>query len=219
MTASVRAGNRWVERRTIIELAALTELDLEALAVGEPTGFGTRTDEPVVLVCTHGRRDVCCARLGRPLAVVLDAQMPGRVWETTHVGGDRFAPNVVALPEGSYHGDLSLADVPALVAALQRSEALLPRLRGFAGIAEPAQAADHFLRRHVGETNVDGVRVVAVAESPAGDTCVELLTGAARWCVHVRLQPGTQERLTSCAGSGTRDTPGAYVLTGLRRLG
>ena len=46
---------------------------------------------PVVVVCTHGRRDVCCAERGRPLAAATALEHPGAVWESTHVGGDRFA--------------------------------------------------------------------------------------------------------------------------------
>lgn len=133
MVASCRPGDRWLERRSVTNLAELTELDLAALAVGVRPGFGELSSEPAVLVCTHGRRDVCCARLGRPMAVLLDQQLPGQVWETTHVGGDRFAPNVVSLPDGSYHGGLGLADVPALAEALADSRVMLPFLRGRAG--------------------------------------------------------------------------------------
>jgi hypothetical protein len=33
-----------------------------------------------------------------PLAQSLAAQHPGRVWENTHVGGHRYAANLVLLP-------------------------------------------------------------------------------------------------------------------------
>lgn len=219
IVASCRADRRWTERRTLTDLRALADLDVDALAAGEPPRFGTRTNDPVVLVCTHGRRDVCCARLGRPLAVLLDAQLPGLVWETTHVGGDRFAPNVVALPDGSYHGGISVAEVPALAEALVSSRVLPSRLRGRAGMPAAAQAADVFLREHLGETSLQSVRVVASTPAPGGQTCVEVLVGAARWCVHVVARPGSRERLTSCAGDGTISTPSAFELVTLRRLG
>lgn len=216
--ASCRPQQRWTERRTLVDLRELLDLDLAALAAGESPGFGTRAADRVVLVCTHGRRDVCCARLGRPLAVLLDAQLPGQVWETTHVGGDRFAPNVVSLPDGSYHGGVGLADVPALAEALAGRRVLLPRLRGRAGLPAAFQAADHFVREHTGETALDAVQLVACTPSPSGEVCVELLVHGHRWCVHVALREDDVERLTSCAAGGTTGFPSAYVLTALRRI-
>ena len=56
---------------------------------------------PLVLVCTNGRHDPCCATFGRPLARVLrEGAQRDDVWECSHIGGDRFAANIVILPEG-----------------------------------------------------------------------------------------------------------------------
>ena len=58
----------------------LLELDLEA--GGEPV------EHPLLLVCTHGKHDPCCARFGRPLYEVLRDQVEEDwVWQTSHVGG------------------------------------------------------------------------------------------------------------------------------------
>jgi len=57
----------------------------------------------VDLVCTNGKRDICCAQLGRPLLEQLEAA--GReVWETTHIGGHRFGPVHLTLPDGRIWG-------------------------------------------------------------------------------------------------------------------
>lgn len=215
VVASCRPGQAWLERRDLRDLRELADLDLAGLTEGRRPGFGQPDDQPVVLVCTHGRRDVCCARLGRPLAVLLDRQLPGQVWETTHVGGDRFAPNVIALPDGTYHGGVALADVPALGDAVRSGRVVLPRLRGRAGLPFPVQAADHFLREHLGLDDVDAVRPVTSAPSGAGETCVELLAGTGRWSVHVRSRQTEQPRLTSCAHDGTIDRPASFELVHL----
>ncbi len=55
---------------------------------------------PLFLVCVHGRRDVCCAVRGRPVARVLAARWPRQTWECSHLGGDRFAANVLVVPDG-----------------------------------------------------------------------------------------------------------------------
>jgi len=65
---------------------------------------------------------------------------------------------------------------------------------------------------------VDAVHPVVCRPSVSGETCVELLIGTTRWCVHVTLRPSTKERLTSCAATGTFGTPASYALTGLRAL-
>ncbi len=217
VVASCRAGERWLERRVLSDVRELTDLDLAALAVGVPPRFGTPSRDPMVLVCTHGRRDVCCARLGRPLALLLDEQLPGQVWETTHVGGDRFAPNVVSLPDGSYHGGLGPADVPALAEALRDGRVLLPFLRGRAGATVAVQAAEHFLREHLALNGVDDVELVAATTS-SGQTCVELLAAGGRWCVHVAARTTSPERLTSCAAGGTVGSPTTLELVSMRAL-
>ena len=75
-----------------------------ALTADPDAGGGV--GEPIMLVCTHGVHDACCAIRGRPVAAALAAEWPGQVWECSHVGGDRFAPNVVLLPDGFYYGNL-----------------------------------------------------------------------------------------------------------------
>ena len=101
------------------------------------------TSEPLVLVCTHGRKDVCCAIDGRVVAAVLDDALPGAVWETTHLGGDRFAGNVVLLPEGSQYGRLD-GDVAARVVLDHFDGRVdLDRWRGRCSWHPAAQAAVH----------------------------------------------------------------------------
>ena len=72
----------------------------------EPPGGGwEHVQESLILVCTNGRHDQCCANLGRPLVRALrDSPWADRVWECSHIGGDRFAANVVVLPDSLYFG-------------------------------------------------------------------------------------------------------------------
>ena len=82
--------------------------DADLLAARDALGEDSAgwTDEPVLLVCTHGRHDTCCAVRGRPVAAALAERHGDRVWECSHVGGDRFAASVVVLPDGTYYGGL-----------------------------------------------------------------------------------------------------------------
>jgi hypothetical protein len=121
----------------------LSERDLKELADGIEPSFGVVWDESVYLVCTHGKRSVCCARLGVPLAQALAARHPGQVWETTHVGGHRFAANLVMLPHGVYYGPVSLGLAAAAIDAYQDGAVLPDRYRGRAGQPRAAQEAEH----------------------------------------------------------------------------
>jgi hypothetical protein len=150
---SVRTGTY----RTESELAAA------ASAPGEPyTG-------PLVLVCCHGRHDTCCAVRGRPVAAALAAADPEPVWESSHVGGCRFAPAVVLLPHGYVLGGLDPADAPAVLAAY-RAGVLDPRLvRGRSAVPPAVQAAQHHARLATGATGVDDLRLVHVARDDLPD--------------------------------------------------
>ncbi|MEU3663448.1 sucrase ferredoxin [Streptomyces sp. NPDC032940] len=96
---------------------------------------------PVVLVCAHGQHDPCCAMRGRPVARALSERWPDLVWECAHVGGDRFAANVVVAPDGVYYGGLdarsSVAAIDAHLAGRIRAE----HLRGYTDLFPPQQAA------------------------------------------------------------------------------
>jgi hypothetical protein len=124
---------------------SLPALDLPGLAEGHPVSFGTPAQEPLFLVCTHGNRDVCCARYGAPLARELAGRRPSQVWETTHVGGHRYAANLVILPPGLYYGPVDVATATRAIAACERGQVSPERYRGRAGQLRDAQQAEHAL--------------------------------------------------------------------------
>ena len=105
---------------------------------------------PLYLVCTHGRNDRCCALRGRPVAHALAAAHPDNVWECSHVGGDRFAANVVVLPEGLFLGKVEPEEAVEVLAALE--DGLLPAglVRGRSSLPLPSQAAQQFAREATG---------------------------------------------------------------------
>jgi hypothetical protein len=136
----------WLRRGMVTVTAGLelgTELGLDALAAGRQPTFGGPATDPVYLVCVNGRRDVCCARFGVPLAQALAARHPGHVWETTHVGGHRFAPNLVLLPHGLYYGPVGTEEATAAIDAYTRGAIVPDRYRGRAGQPREDQVAEH----------------------------------------------------------------------------
>ena len=83
---------------------------------------GDRAGAPLFVVCTHGRRDPCCAERGRPLVEAAAAADREVVWESTHVGGDRFAGNLVAFPHGLYFGRVEPEEVDDLMRAYREGD-------------------------------------------------------------------------------------------------
>jgi hypothetical protein len=113
--------------------AADAMINTSAPAMGQP--------EPVILVCTHGVHDVCCALRGRPVASALASRWPDLVWECSHIGGDRFAPNLIMLPDGFYYGNLDPGTALATVEAHLGDTVRADRLRGMSRFLPPVQAA------------------------------------------------------------------------------
>jgi hypothetical protein len=128
--------------------------------VGEPARG------PIYLVCTHGSHDACCALRGRPLARTLPAPGPADVWECSHLGGDRFAANLLVLPHGFYYAQVP-GDGAEVVTAHEHGRVALPWLRGRAGLPPAAQAAQHDARERLGLLGVDDLPVRSVATLPA----------------------------------------------------
>ncbi|MCA0143591.1 sucrase ferredoxin [Blastococcus sp. LR1] len=149
--------------------------DAELLTAPWDGSVGEAATEPVYLVCTHGGHDACCALRGRPLARAM-ARSTAAVWECSHLGGDRFAANVVVLPHGFYYGQVP-GDGADLVAAHGRGQVALPWLRGRAGVPVPGQAAQHFARAELGLLGIEDLPVVSVVQRTPPGAHVE------RWTV------------------------------------
>lgn len=152
--------------------------DEELLTLPLDGSAGTATTDPFFLVCTHGRHDTCCAVDGRPVAAALHRLRPGAVWECSHVGGDRFAANVLAMPHGLYYGRMLPSSVAELVAAHEAGEVLPELLRGQTTTPPAAQAAAAYARRVLGENRIDAL-------APAGT----IHLGGGRWQVRLRHSP------------------------------
>jgi hypothetical protein len=129
-----------------------------------------RTDERLVLTCTHGKRDRCCALYGRKLHDAFAACAEAAAWQTSHVKGHRFAPTCVLLPHGVHLGGLPPAEAaPAWHAFRAGQLHRLDRYRGHTGFARPVQAAAIYARRRFGALDLDAVRLLA-AEGAGGET-------------------------------------------------
>jgi hypothetical protein len=173
------------------------DVDMKALAGGD-TGPGKATEQPIYLVCTHGRHDICCADRGRPLYRALSATRPDRTWEVSHIGGDRFAGNLLVLPRGDYFGRVEPEDSESLVSGYEADRLDLAHHRGRSIQPRLVQAAEHFLRESDGLRGFDDL-VVTEYRRPRHDRA-EVVFGRPGQLVrvHVEARRGPESSYLTC---------------------
>ena len=184
----------------------LLALNFPALLAQDPLYAGNRRSEPLFLVCTNGRRDACCARWGLPLFSALSAAAPGQVWQSSHVGGHRFAPNLLCFPHGLYYGRVDPARAPALLEAYRQGSLDLDFYRGRPAYPAAAQAGEYFLRKQTGDLGLETYRLLGVEE--AGERVWEVgfaeAGGLRQHRLRLSSRPSGIMAPESCASEGRR---------------
>jgi hypothetical protein len=171
---------------------------------------GVPVEHPIFVVCTHGKRDRCCAKYGRPLYDGLKGKVdPAWVWQSTHVGGDRFAGNVVVLPEGLYFGRLGEADLDPLLDAYFDRRLYLAAYRGRSAYTFAVQAAETALREAEGLTGIDDVALERVEPREGGWT-VTLRASAGTRSLDVEMEVADDPVFLTC-GSVTPQRPRRFA--------
>lgn len=195
----------WTETTVLERLEDARDLDLGALGAGRSLGLEPH-DAPLLAVCTHGRHDACCAELGRPVALALAGGPHAEgAWETSHVGGDRFAGNLVVLPRGLYYGGLDQESALVVADATAAGEVLLDHFRGRSDLPMGAQAADVAIRRELDLTGLDDVLARSVRVEGDVTTARFDVAGHGAREVVVRRVPGETTHRLTC--SARRDDP------------
>ncbi|OLF14912.1 sucrase ferredoxin [Actinophytocola xanthii] len=199
--AHTAPGRTWLERTTVQDPKELLDLDFVQAGAGVPGGLGTPSAERLLLVCTNGRRDVCCALLGRPVAAALAGTHGEAVWECTHIGGHRFSPTAVLLPTGYAYGRL---DVAAAARLLDGGPGVVTEgCRGRSTWPLPGQAAELAVREQERVSDPDALAVEVVANPAEGWlTTVSHVDGRV-WQVNVVEREIAPPRAASCTAGLT----------------
>jgi hypothetical protein len=136
-------------------------LDFGAVATNRNLQGGIATSDPLYLVCTHGRRDKCCAKFGIPLFNSLSEVAVDAVWQSSHVGGDRFAANLVCFPHGLFYAHTSQESGRFIAREYGAGRMVLDKFRGRACYAPHVQAAEYFVRAESGIAGVEALRFLS----------------------------------------------------------
>jgi hypothetical protein len=198
-----RRDDPWIARYELSDPREALDVEL-----GEPE---VRWGQRLYAVCTHGKRDPCCAQRGRPLVRAVRAQRAEETWEIGHIGGHRFAATFLAFPHGLCFGRVPAARGPEVVAAYEAGQIALEYLRGRAGDPPVVQAADVLVRRRLDLRGLDDI----VVEGADGDE-VTLRTPAGRLCA-VILRREAEPRTIACGDEEPEAVP-EYELAELREL-
>lgn len=212
--AHTAPGTAVLREGEIDDVRELLHWDLRAMAAGSLPEFGRTATEPVLFVCTHAKRDTCCAVKGRALVdqtlEALPAPASERLWECSHLGGHRFAPTALVLPTGAVYGRLTPDAALSILRHGPMEESLLSAYRGRSAFPAPMQAAEARVRSEVvaGPDDLDvlwvrGERAIPV---PPGDDLAQIASMLAEvrhvdgraWRVAVRQESLAAPRAESC---------------------
>lgn len=161
----------WMERLEMANPAELLTVDLDVLSRPLPPGLGEPAG-PLWAICTHGRRDPCCAEYGRRLIRMwaenaVDDTCHG-LWESSHQGGHRFAANLALFPHALFYGQIEVGNAQQIVDAYRDGRLTLDGYRGRSAFDGVTQAADYLVRRRENITGIDDLRPAGKADLGAG---------------------------------------------------
>lgn len=103
------------------------------------------------LICTHGSRDRCCARLGNPLyhqalKIVKERSLNHlRIWQASHIGGHRMAATAVTFSDARYYGYLSTATLESTLTRTGDIQCLSNIYRGWGVLPWAVQVVEQQL--------------------------------------------------------------------------
>jgi hypothetical protein len=198
----------WVTHTFIDDPQELLEMDLEPLARGEHVEGSDPVDHPLYLVCTHGRHDTCCSIRGNAVSRLACNAYPAFSWECSHIGGDRFAANVVCFPHGIYYGRVEAPELIDLMESYGRGRLSLKHYRGRSCYPFDVQAAEYFLRSEHNLLHIDDVRLEDFQRDASGDVVAKFALPDARTAeVSVRRSLSERRFQLTCQAESSHPIP------------
>jgi hypothetical protein len=157
--------------------------------------------EPVFLICTNGEYDKCCGKYGVP--VYLDAvknENGFTTWQSTHLGGHRFAANVLFLPDGIYYGRVRDIHVSKMIMHAINYNIDLEHYRGRSCYSKDVQAAEYFLRNLTGETEISAFQFKQAKNMGKEKLIFEFISksDSKNHLVHIQKDKSAMFNYTSC---------------------
>jgi hypothetical protein len=151
----------------------LNDLDINEILEGN----SYLREEPLFLVCTNGAYDKCCGNYG--FSVYLEAAKNENgfsIWQTTHLGGHRFAANVLLLPYGIYYGRVRKENINDFIKCSMIKNIDLAHYRGRSCYVKDVQAAEYFLRTKTGINEISAFRFISLRSLDKENSIIEFIS-------------------------------------------
>ncbi len=189
----------------------LLTIDMPALVKGDVVYADHYSTDPLYLVCTNAKRDQCCAKYGVGIYNELRRYAGERVWQCSHLGGHRFAPTSLFMPQGICYGRIQPDHVGTMVEAHVQGRIFLDHLRGRVCYDGPAQAADYLLRAQNGITAMDAVKHIETQAAGTNAWIVQFEVNGETHSIRLNKVKTDAEIFTSCFND-KREVVSDYVL-------
>jgi hypothetical protein len=145
----------------------ILDLNIPAIVAGSALYETFLFKEPLFLVCTHEKHNRCCGTFGLPVYAELVNVVGENTWQTSHLGGDKFAANVVCLPYGVYYGCVTIPEIEAIVHATRHQQIYTETYRGRTCYSPAVQVADAFVRKLLGRRELHAFQLRSVQDIAA----------------------------------------------------
>jgi len=165
----------------------LLALDVSAIVAGDAAYQAHISDEPVFAVCTNSKRDVCCARYGTPVYQRMAQHAGALAWQTTHIGGHRFAATCVCLPYGVIYGRIPPDRAVEVIDETRQGRIVLDLYRGRSIYPPIVQAADYYLREQTGIRDLHGLRLLDMTSTGENTWAVQFAADGRTYLVDILM--------------------------------
>jgi hypothetical protein len=155
-----RESSPYIRRFKLKDYKQLLDLDIRKLAQALDQSQGDYKRSPLYLVCTDGVHDKCCAKYGLRTYKFMRERFDQNVWQSSHVGGDRFAANLVCFPHGLFFGRVSEDEAERSAAEYRNRRIFLDNYRGRGCYSKNAQIGEFFVRQQSGDLRLDSLRFI-----------------------------------------------------------
>lgn len=199
----------------------LLGVDIPAIFRGSVQDPAALTKDSLFLVCVNGKRDACCAKWGLPLFNSLFERYGDLIWQTSHVGGHRFAPNLICLPDGIYYGRVPLEKASWIAEQYMDDRLILDYYRGRGAYPAPVQAAEHFLRLETDEAGIGAYHLKAFSSRSEDQWEVHFSGTQDHSVYHIQIESSLTgaEIFESCNASSERKSVKKFRLLKLIQAG